>query len=160
MQREESASLATYLPKNLKIFSCVTLHDDQPGIIFLRNQDSCIPPQNYLFDWQQKGSNSLTSQMLLQQPHHESLYSTAVKRYFATITLSQDKIDSFKALLPVIDKLYYLQFNLSNKQGARSARKSQTTQLWIWANVQRKLYITKKSRFPAGKYGRRTNSSI
>ena len=120
MHREETATLATYLSDNLKIFTCLTPLDDQPIVLFKRVQDPCVPIQNNSSVDQQKRENFFNSRPgVAQQPRYKPLYSTAAKRYFATITLSPEELDSFRAFLPVIDNFYHFQLYVKNKQRAR-----------------------------------------
>ena len=120
MHREETATLTTYLPDNLKILTCVTPLDDQPIVIFDRVQDPCAPIQNnYSVDQQKRANFFNTKPGLAQQPRYNPLYSTAAKRYFTTITLSPEELDSFRALLPVIDNFYHFKLYVKNKQRAR-----------------------------------------
>ena len=120
MHREETATLTTYLSDNLKIFTCLTPLDDQPIVIFNRVQDPCVPIQNNYSVDQQKRENFFNSiPGVAQQPRYNPLYSTAAKRYFATITLSPEELDSFRAFLPVIDNFYHFQLYEKNKQRAR-----------------------------------------
>ena len=101
--REETATLTTYLSDNLQIFSCLNPLDCQPIVIFNRVQDPCVPIQNNYSVDQQKRENFFNSiPGVAQQTRYNPLYSTAAKRYFATITLSPE-LYSFRAFLPVID---------------------------------------------------------
>ena len=123
MHREDTATLTTYLSDNLKIFTCLTPLDDQPIVIFNRVHDPSPPIQNNLSSDQQNRANYLNNKPnTAQQPRYTSLYSTAAKRYFATITLSPDELDSFRAFLPVIDNFYHFQLYVKNKQRAREYR--------------------------------------
>ena len=120
MHREETATLTTYRSDNLKIFTCLTPLDDQPIVIFNRVQDPCVPIQNNYSVDQQKRENFFNSRPgVAQQSRYNPLYSTAAKRYFATITLSPEELGSFRAFLPVIDNFYHFQFYVKNKQRAR-----------------------------------------
>ena len=119
MHREDTATLTTYLSDNMKIFTCVTPLDDQPTVIFNRIQDPSPPIQNNFSIDQQNRANYLNNKPnTAQHPRYISLYSAAAKRYFATITLSSDKLDNFRAFLPMIDNFYYVK----KKQRAREHR--------------------------------------
>ena len=123
MHREDTATLTTYLSDNLKIFTCLTPLDDQPIVIFNSVQDPSPPIQNNFSSDQQNRANYLNNKPnTAQQPRYNSLYSAAAKRYFATITLSPDEQDSFRAFLPVIDNFYHFQLYVKNKQRAREHR--------------------------------------
>ena len=123
MHREVMATLTTYLSDNCKIFTCFTPPDDQPIVIFNRVQDPSPPIQNNLSSDQENRANYLYNKPnTAQQPSYNSLYSAAAKRYFATINLSPDELDSFRAFLPVIDSFYHFQLYLQNKQRAREYR--------------------------------------
>ena len=123
MQREDTATLTTYLSDNLKIFTCLTPLDDQPIVIFNRVQDPSPPIQNIFSSDQQNRANYLNNKPnTAQQPRYNSLYSAAAKRYFATITFSPDELDGFRAFLPVIDNFYHFQLYVRNKQRAREHR--------------------------------------
>ena len=122
MQREDTATLTTYLSDNLKIFICLTPLDDQPILIFNRVQDPSPPIQNNFSSDQQNRANYLNNKPNTAQPRYNPLYSAAAKRYFATITLSPDELDSFRAFLPVIDNFYHFQLYVKNKQRAREHR--------------------------------------
>ena len=123
MHREDTATLTTYLSYNLKIFTCLTPLDDQPIVIFNRVQDPSPPIQNNFSSDQQNRANYLNNKPnTAQQPRYNPLYSAAAKRYFATITLSPDELDSFRAFLPVIDNFYHFQLYVKNKQRAREHR--------------------------------------
>ena len=123
MHREDTATLTAYLSDNLKIFTCLTPLDDQPIVIFNRVQDPSPPIQNNFSSDQQNRANYLNNKPnTAEQPRYNSLYSAAAKRYFATITLSPDEIDSFRAFLPVIDNFYHFQLYVKNKQRAREHR--------------------------------------
>ena len=123
MYREDTAILTTYLSDNLKIFTCLTPLDDQPIVIFNRVQDPSPPIQNNFSSDQQNRANYLNNKPnTAQQPRYNSLYSAAAKRYFATITLSPDKLDSFRAFLPVIDNFYHFKLYVKNKQRCREHR--------------------------------------
>ena len=123
MHREDTATLTTYLSDNLKTFTCLTPLDDRPIVIFNRVQDPSPPIQNNFSSDQQNRANYLNNKPnTAQQPRYNSLYSTAAKRYFATITLSPDELDSFRAFLPVIDNFYHFQLYIKNKQRAREHR--------------------------------------
>ena len=120
MHREETATLTIYLSDSLKIFTCVTPLDDQPIVLFNRVQDPCVPIQNsYLVDQQKRAKFFNIRPGVAQPPRYNPLYSTASKRYFATITLSAEELDSFRAFLPVIDNFYHFQLFVKNKQRAR-----------------------------------------
>ena len=94
--------------------------DDQPIVIFNRDQDPSPPIQNNFSSDQQNRANYLNNKPnTAQQSRYNSLYSTAAKRYFATITLSPDELDSFRAFLPVIDNFYHFQLYVKNKQRAQ-----------------------------------------
>ena len=143
MHREDTATLTTYLSDNLKIFTCLTPLDDQPIVIFNRVQDPSPPIQNNFSSDQQNRANYLNNKPnTAQQPRYNSLYSAAAKRYFATITLSSDELDSFRAFLPVIDNFYHFQLYIKNKQ---SSRTSESVQLWLWTKQTRSLCSTPKS---------------
>ena len=60
--------------------------------------------------------NYLNNKPNTAQPRYNLLYSAAAKRYFATITLSPDELDSFRAFLPVIDNFYHFQLYVKNEQ--------------------------------------------
>ena len=123
MHREDMATLTTYLSNNLKIFTCLPPLDDEPIIIFNRVQDPSPPIQNNFSSDHQNRANYLNSKPnTAQQPRYNSLYSAAAKRYFATITLSPDELDSLRAFLPVIDNFYHFQLYVKNKQRAREHR--------------------------------------
>ena len=123
MHREDTATLTTYLSDNLKIFTCLTPLDDQTIVIFNRVQDPSPPIQNNFSSDQQNRANYLNNKPnTAQQPRYNTLYSAAAKRYFATITLSHDELDSFRAFLPVIDNFYHFQLYKKNKQRAREHR--------------------------------------
>ena len=123
MHREDTATLTTYLSDNLKIFTCLTPLDDQPIVIFNRVQDPSLPIQNNFSSAQQNRTNYLNKKPnTALQPRCNSLYSAAAKRYFATITLSPDELDSFRAFLPVIDNFYHFQLYVKNKQRAQEHR--------------------------------------
>ena len=123
MHREDTATLTTYLSDNLKIFTCLTPLDDQPIVISNRVQDPSAPIQNNFSSDHQNRANYLNSKPnTAQTPRYNSLYSAAAKRYFATITLSPDKLDSFRAFLPVIDNFYQFQLYVKNMQRAREHR--------------------------------------
>ena len=117
MHREDTSTLTTYLSDNLKIFTSLTPLYDQPIVIFNRVQDPSPPIQNNFSSDHQNRSNNKPN--AAQQPRYNSLYSTAAQRYFATITLSPDELDSFRAFLPVIDNFYHFQLYVKNKQRAR-----------------------------------------
>ena len=120
MHREDTATLTTYLSDNLKIFTCLTPLDDQPIVIFNRVQDPSPPIQNNFSRVQQSRANYLNNKPnTAQQPRYNSLYSAAAKHCFATITLSPDELDCFRAFLPVIDNFYHFQLYVKNKQRAR-----------------------------------------
>ena len=119
MQREESATLPTFLREKLNNFTRVTSLDDQLVIIFHRTQDLCIPQQNYSFDHQQKAPNFINKPESPQQPQCNSLYSTSVKRYFATNTLSSEELDCFRKFLLVIHNLHQFQLHLRSRQIAQ-----------------------------------------
>ena len=120
MHREDTATLTTYLSDNLKIFTCLTPLYDQPIVIFNRVQDPSPPIQNKFSSDQKNRTNYLNNKPnTAQQPRYNSLYSAAAKTYFATITLSADELDSFRAFLPVIDNFYHFQLYVKNKQRAR-----------------------------------------
>ena len=119
MHREETATLTTYLSDSLKIFTCLTPLDDQLIVIFNRVQDPSVPIQSNCPVDQQKRTNFFNPRpRVAQQPRYNPLYSTAAKRYFATI-ISPDELDSFRAFLPVIDNFYHFQLYVKNKQRAR-----------------------------------------
>ena len=123
MHREDTATLTTYLSDNLKIFTCLTPLDDQPIVIFNRVQDPSPPIQNNFLTDQQNRANYLNNKPnTAQQPRYNALYSAAAKRFFATITLSPDELDSFRAFLPVIDNFYHFQLYVKNKKRAREHR--------------------------------------
>ena len=123
MHREDTATLTTYLSENLKIFTCLTPLDDQPIVIFNRVQDPSPPIQNNFSSDQQNRANYLNNKPnAAQQPRYNSLYSAASKRYFATFDLSPDKLDSFRAFLPVVDNFYHFQLHVKIKQRAREHR--------------------------------------
>ena len=123
MHSEDMATLTTYLSDNLKIFTCLTPLDDQPIVIFHRVQDPSPPIENNFSSDHQNRANYLNNKpSAAQQPRYNLLYSTAAKRYFATITLSPDELDSFRAFLPVIDNFYHFQLYVKNKQRAREHR--------------------------------------
>ena len=116
MYREETATLTTYLSDNLKISTRVTPIDDQPIVLFSRVQDPCVQIQNnYLVDQQKRANFFNIKPGVAQQPRYNQLYSAASKRYFATITLFAEELDSFRALLPVIDKFNHFQLFVKNK---------------------------------------------
>ena len=115
MQRKESATLTTFLPEILNIFTCVISLDDQLVIIFYRMQDLCTPSQNH----QQEAPNFKNQPKSPQQPQCNSLYIITVKRYFATNTLSSKELDSFRECALVIDIFLQFQLYLSNKQVAQ-----------------------------------------
>ena len=48
-----------------------------------------------------------------------ALHNNPAKRYFATIALSPEELDSFRAFLPVIDNFYHFQLYVKIKQKAR-----------------------------------------
>ena len=123
MQREDTATLTICLSDNLKIFTCLTPFDHRPIVIFNRVQDPS-PAIQYNFSSDQRNrANYLSNKPnSAQQPRYNSLYSAAAKRYFATITLSPDELDSFRAFLPVIDNFYHFQMYVKNKQRAREHR--------------------------------------
>ena len=115
MHRKETATLTTYLSDNLKIFTCVTPLDDQPIVLFNRVQDPCAPIQNnYIVDQQKRANFFNIRPGVAQQPRYNPLYSTASKRYFSTITLSAEELDSFRAFLPLIDNFYHFQLYVKN----------------------------------------------
>ena len=116
MHREETATLTTYLSDNLKIFTCLTPLDDQAIVIFNRVQDPCVTIKNNFSVFFQRESFFNTRSGVTQQPRYNPLYSTAAKHYFATITLSLEDPDSFKASLPVIDNFHHFQLYVNNKQ--------------------------------------------
>ena len=123
MHREDTATLTTYLSDNLKLLTWLTPLDDQPIVIFNRVQDPSPPIQNNFSSDQQNRANYLNNKPnTAQQPRYNSLQSTAAIRYFATITLSPDKPDSWRAVLPVIDNFYHFQLYVKNKQRARERR--------------------------------------
>ena len=123
MHREDTATLTTYLSDNLKIFTCLTPLDDQPIVIFNRVQDPSPPIQiNFSSDQQNRANYLNNKPNTAQQPRYNSLYSAAAKRFFATITLSPDELDSFRAFLLVIDNFYHFQLYVQNKQRAREHR--------------------------------------
>ena len=123
MHREDKAILTTYLTDKLKIFSCLTPLDDQPIEYFNSVQDPSPPIQNTFSSDQQNQANYLNIKPnTAQQPRYNSLYSAAAKLYFATITLSPDKLECFKAFVPVIDIFYHFQLDVKNKQRAREHR--------------------------------------
>ena len=110
MHREETTTLTTYLSDNLKIFTCLNPLDFKPIAIFNRTQDLSVPIQvNYSVDQQKRANYFHNRPGVAQQPQYNSLYSTAAKRYLATITLSPDELDSLEAFLPVIDNFYHFQ---------------------------------------------------
>ena len=110
MHREDTTTLKTYLSDKLKVFTCLTPLDDQPIVIFNRVQDPSAPIQKNFSSNQQIRANYLNNKPnTAQQPRYNSLYSAAAKRYFATITRSPDKLDSFRAFMPVIDNFYHFQ---------------------------------------------------
>ena len=111
MHRKETATM---------IFTCLTPLDDQPIVIFNRLQDPCVPIQNNYSVDHQKRENFFNSILgAAQQSQYNPLYSTAAKRYFATITLSPEELDSFRAFLLVIDNFYHFQLYVKNKQRAQ-----------------------------------------
>ena len=117
MHREDTATLTTYLSDNLKILTCLTPLDDQPIVIFNRVQDPSPPIQNNFSSDQQNRANYLNNKPnTAQQPRYNSLYSAAARRYFATITLSPDELDSFRAFLPVIDNFYHFQLYIKKNR--------------------------------------------
>ena len=123
MHREDTATLTTYLSDNMMIFTCLIPLDDKPIVKFNRVHDPFPPIQNNFSCDQQNQANYLNKKPnIAQQPRYNSLYSAAAKRYFATITLSPDEIDSFRAFLPVIDNFYHLQLYVKNKQRAQEHR--------------------------------------
>ena len=123
MYREDTSTLTTYLSDNLKIFTCLTPLDDQPIVIFNRAQDPSPPIQNNFSSDQQNRANYLINKPnTAQQPRYNSLYSAAAKRYFASIPLSPDELNSFRAFLLVIDNFYHFQLYVKNKQRAREHR--------------------------------------
>ena len=123
MHREDTANLITYLSDNLKIFTCLIPLDDQPIVIFNRVQDPSPLIQNNFSSDQQNRANYLNNERnTALQPLFNSLYSAAAKRYFATIILSPNELDSFRAFLPVIDNFYHFQLYVRNKQRAREHR--------------------------------------
>ena len=123
MHREDTATLTTHLSDNLKIFTCLTPLDDQLIVIFNRVQDPSPPIQNNFSSDQQNRANYLNNKPnTAQQPRYNSPYSAAAKRYFATITLSPDELEIFRAFLPVIDNLYHFQLYVKNKQRAQERR--------------------------------------
>ena len=133
MHREDTATLTTYLSVYLKIFTCLTPLDDQPIIIFNRVQDPSPTIQNIFSSDQQNLANCLNNKPnTAQQNRYSSLYSTAAKRYFATITLSPDKQDSFRTFLPVpvTDKLYHFQLYVKKAQSSRISNLS-NYELWL-----------------------------
>ena len=110
MHREDTATLTTYLSDKLKLFTCMTPLDDQPIVIFNRVQDPSLPIQNNFSSNQQNRENYINNKPnTAQQPRYNSLYSSVAKRYFETITLSPDELDSFRDFLPVIDNFYPFQ---------------------------------------------------
>ena len=118
MHREDTATLTTYLSDNF--LTCLTPLDDQLIAIFNRVQDPSPPIQNNFSSNQQNRANYLNNEPnTAQQPRYNSLYSAAAKRYFATINLSPDELDSFRAFLPVIDNFYHFQLYVKNKQRVR-----------------------------------------
>ena len=120
MHREVTATLTSYLSDNLKMFTCVTPLDDQPIVIFNRVQDPCVPIQNNYSVDQQKRANFFNIRPgVAQQPRYNPLYSTVSKRYFATITLSAEELDSFRVFLPVIDHFYLFHLYVKNKHRPR-----------------------------------------
>ena len=123
MQRKDTATLTTYLSDNLKIFTCLTPLDDRPIVIFNRVQDPSPAIQNNFSSDQQNQANYLNNKPnSAQQPHYNSLYSAAAKRYSANISLSLVELDSFRPFLPVIDNFYNFQLYVKNKQRAREHR--------------------------------------
>ena len=119
MHRKETAKLTICVSDSLRIFTCLTSLDDQPIVIFNRVQDPSLPIQNnYSVDQQKRARFFNNRTGVAQQPRYNPLYSTAAKRYLATITLCQDELDSLGAFLPVIDNFYHLQFYVKNKQRA------------------------------------------
>ena len=146
MQREETATLTNYLSDNLKIFTCVTRVNDQPIVIFNRVQDPCVPIQNNDSVDQQKRAFFFNIRPgVAQQSRNNPLYSLASKRYFVTITLSAEELDSFRAFLPVIDNFYHFQLFVKNKQRAPE-------QLWLRPRCCRGHQKSNESLI--GKYGR------
>ena len=129
MHREDTATLTTYLSDNLKIFTLLTPLDDQPIVLFNRVQDPSPPIQNNFSSDQQNRANYLNNKSnTAQQLRYNSFYSAAAKRHFATITLSPDELDSFRAFLPVIDNFYHFQLYVRNNQ---SSRTSESVHLWL-----------------------------
>ena len=121
MHRQETATLTTYLSDNLKIFTCLTPLDNQPIVIFNRVQDPSPLIQKYFSSDQQNQNrvNYLNNKPNTAQPRYNSLYSAAAKHNFATITLSPEELDSFRAFLPVIDNFYHFSLYVKNKQRAQ-----------------------------------------
>ena len=128
MHREDTATLTTYLSENFKIFICLTPLDDQPIVLFNRVQDPSPSIKNNFSSDQQNRANQLNNKSnTAQQPRHNSLYSAAAKRYFATITLSPDELDSFRAFLPVIDNFYHFQLYAKKNREIENIRISSST---------------------------------
>ena len=122
MHREDTATLTTYLSDNLKIFTCLTPHDSQPIAILNRVQDPSPPIQiNFSSDHHNRTNYLNNKPNTAQQLRYNSLYSAAANRYFATINLSPDELDSFRSFLPVVDNFYSFQLYVK-KQRARELR--------------------------------------
>ena len=114
MHREDTATLTNCLSDNLKIFNCLTPLDDQDPSPSIQS--------NFSSDQRNRANYLNNKQNTAQQPRYNSLHSAAAKRYFATITLSTDELDRFRAFLPVIDNFYHFQLYVKNKQRAREHR--------------------------------------
>ena len=113
MHREDTATLTTYLSDNLKIFTCLTP---------LQSSGSLSTKTEYFSSDQQNRVNHLNNKPNTAQSRYNSLCSSAAKPYFATITLSPEEIDSFRAFFPVIENFYHFQLYVKNKQRAREHR--------------------------------------
>ena len=91
----------------------------KPIVILSRVQDPSPPIQNNFSSDKKNRVNYLNNNPNTAQSRYNLLYSSAAKRYFATITLSPEELDSFRAFIPVIDNFYHFQLCVKNKQRAR-----------------------------------------
>ena len=90
---------------------------------FPRTQDPSLPPQTYSIDQRQKGSIFKNETDVEEEHRYSSLYSTAVKRYFATIRNHKTSLIALEGFSLLSINFTGCIIHFSNKQVAQGHRK-------------------------------------
>ena len=123
MHREDTATLTNYLSDNLMMFTCLTPLDDHP----LYSTEFGIPLHQYRIIFQVINRIERTISTINETLHNNLVTPCFIAQqqnviYFATINLSTEKLDRFRALSPVIENFINFQMYVKNKQRAREHR--------------------------------------